>query len=91
MSESDAGADRAISLREAARILNVCVRTVRREIERRRLIGFRVGRSLRIRMSDLRRYMERELVPLWCKTCLEQRDGLTVNAGSLARILANIG
>jgi len=64
MSESDAGADRAISLREAARILNVCVRTVRREIERRRLIGFRVGRSLRIRVSDLRRYMERELVPL---------------------------
>ena len=64
MSESDAGADRAISLREAARILDVCVRTVRREIERRRLVGFRVGRSLRIRMSDLRRYMERELVPL---------------------------
>jgi excisionase family DNA binding protein len=64
MSESDAGADRAISLREAARILNVCVRTVRREIERRRLVGFRVGRSLRIRMSDLRRYMERELVHL---------------------------
>jgi len=64
MSESDAGADRAISLREAARILNVCVRTVRREIERRRLIGFRVGRNLRIRMSDLRRYMERELVHL---------------------------
>ena len=64
MSESDAGADRAISLREAARILNVCVRTVRREIERRRLVGFRVGRSLRIRMSDLRRYMERKLVHL---------------------------
>jgi len=64
MSESDAGADRAISLREAARILDVCVRTVRREIERRRLVGFRVGRSLRIRMSDLRRYMERKLVHL---------------------------
>ena len=64
MSDSEAGPDRAISLGEAARILNVCVRTVRREIERRRLIGFRVGRNLRIRMSDLRRYMERELVHL---------------------------
>jgi excisionase family DNA binding protein len=52
-----------LSLREASRFLGVCVRTVRREIERGRLPAFRVGcRSLRIRMSELRRYMEREPV-----------------------------
>ena len=52
----------SVSLRGAAAILHVCVRTVRREIGRGRLIAFRVGRSLRIRMSELRRYMERYLV-----------------------------
>jgi excisionase family DNA binding protein len=61
MSESHESADRAVSLREAGRILGVCARTVRREIERRRLMAFRVGRSLRIRMTDLRHYMERDL------------------------------
>jgi excisionase family DNA binding protein len=50
--------DRCVSLREAAEILGVSVRTVRREIERGRLAAFRVGRNLRMRMSELRRYME---------------------------------
>jgi excisionase family DNA binding protein len=49
-----------ISLRDASRLLGVCVRSVRREIERGRLSAFRVGRSLRIRMSELKRYVERE-------------------------------
>ena len=51
-----------VSLSRAAKILGVCVRTVRREIERGRLAAFRVGRSLRIRMSELRRYMESQPV-----------------------------
>jgi excisionase family DNA binding protein len=59
---SDFDSERCVDLREAAKVLSVCVRTVRREIERGRLIAFRVGRSLRIRVSDLRRYMERDLV-----------------------------
>ena len=50
--------DRCVSLKDAGRILGVCVRTVRREIERDRLAAIRVGRSLRIRMSELRRYMQ---------------------------------
>ena len=49
-----------VSLREASRILRVCIRTVRREIDRGRLSAFRVGRNLRIRTSELQRYMERE-------------------------------
>jgi excisionase family DNA binding protein len=61
MNEGD-GADQCVSLSRAARILGVCVRTVRREIDRRRLAAFRVGRNLRIKMSELRRYMERELI-----------------------------
>jgi len=51
-----------VSLARAAKILGVCVRTVRREIDRGRLAAFRVGRSLRIRMSELLRYMESEAV-----------------------------
>ena len=53
-----------VSLARAAKILGVCVRTVRREIERGKLIAFRVGRSLRIRMSELRRYMEEQTIGL---------------------------
>lgn len=49
--------DRCVSLREAGRILGVCVRTVRREIDRGKLLAIRVGRSLRIRVSELQRYM----------------------------------
>ena len=52
------GEDQCVSLHEASRLLRVCVRTVRREIDRGELIAFRVGRSLRIRVSELRRYME---------------------------------
>ena len=62
MNESTDAADECVSLSRAAKILGVCVRTVRREIERGRLAAFRVGRSLRIRMSELRRYMQQELV-----------------------------
>ena len=57
---ADADVDQCVSLSRAAKILGVCVRTVRREIDRRRLAGFRVGRNLRIKVSELRRYMERE-------------------------------
>ena len=55
---SESGEPECVSLSRAAKILGVCVRTVRREIERGRLAAFRVGRSLRIRMSELRRYMQ---------------------------------
>jgi len=54
------GVDECVSLLRAAKILGVCVRTVRREIDRRRLAAFRVGRNLRIKMSALRRYIEQE-------------------------------
>jgi excisionase family DNA binding protein len=54
--------DRGVTLREAAKFLGVCVRTVRREIERGALVAFRVGRSLRIRMSELQRYIERRTI-----------------------------
>ena len=47
----------SVSLKDAARILAVSVRTIRREIDRRRLNAFRVGGSLRITSGELRRYM----------------------------------
>ena len=51
-----------VSVREAGRRLGVCARTIRREIERGRLTAFRVGRNLRIPMSELRRYMEQQTI-----------------------------
>jgi excisionase family DNA binding protein len=59
---AEAGESECVSLSRAAKILGVSVRTVRREIDRGRLAAFRVGRSLRIRMSELLRYMESEAV-----------------------------
>ena len=61
---SESGESECVSLSRAAKILGVCVRTVRREIERGKLVAFRVGRSLRIRMSELRRYMEEQTMGL---------------------------
>lgn len=61
MNETSDG-DQYVSLLRAAKILGVCVGTVRREIDRRRLAAFRVGRNLRLKMSDLRRYMDRQPV-----------------------------
>ena len=58
MNEKTDAADECVSLSRAATILGVCVRTVRREIDRGKLLAIRVGRSLRIRMSELRRYMQ---------------------------------
>ena len=54
--------EQCVSLKDAARLLRVCDRTIRREIARKRLMAIRVGRSLRIRMSELRRYMEQQAV-----------------------------
>ena len=62
MSQLRDNVDRGMTLREAAKFLGVCVRTVRREIERGALVAFRVGRSLRIRMSELQRYIERHTI-----------------------------
>lgn len=62
MNTENLDADRCVSLRSAGMILGVCARTVRREVDRGRLHSFRVGRSVRIKMSELRRYMEREPV-----------------------------
>jgi len=43
------GVDECVSLSRAAKILGVCVRTLRREIERGKITAFRVGRNLRIK------------------------------------------
>jgi excisionase family DNA binding protein len=62
MNESTDAADESVSLSRAVKILGVCVRTVRREIDRRRLAAFRVGRNLRIKMRELRRYLQSNFV-----------------------------
>jgi DNA binding domain, excisionase family len=64
MSEDRDTEEGSVSLQGAARRLSACDRTVRREIARGRLRAFRVGRHWRIRVSELRQYMEREAVTL---------------------------
>ena len=46
-----------LTLMEAASVLKVCVKTLRREISRGVLPVVRIGRALRIRPADLRQYM----------------------------------
>lgn len=47
-----------VGLVEAGQLLGVCPRTVRREIDRRRLAAFRAGRLWKIRKGELCRYMQ---------------------------------
>ncbi len=53
--------DKVLTMSEAAKILNVHIATVRREIERGHLKAFPVGRSIRIRQSVLTEFMRREV------------------------------
>ena len=47
------------TLKEAAKRLGVCTKTLRREIDAGRLKAFFVGRQLRIRAAELEAYMKR--------------------------------
>jgi excisionase family DNA binding protein len=49
----------AVDLPEAARMLSVCVKTLRREICRGTLKALRIGRVWRIRMTELEAYLKR--------------------------------
>ncbi len=55
----------AVDIHEAGRILGVCGRTIRREIDRGNLKAFKVGRVWRVRVAAIGEYMAR----------LEQRGG----------------
>lgn len=55
MSEG-ANESECMTLGSAARTFGVCVRTVRREIARGNLRAFRVGKRIRISLSELKRY-----------------------------------
>jgi len=52
--------DKALTLKQAAEILDCHIATVRREIERGHLNAFWIGRIIRIRQSDLEAYMKGE-------------------------------
>lgn len=62
MSDEPVADWQCLSITEASRWLGVCVRTVRREIERGRLKAIRVGRSLRISVGELRAYVQRQTI-----------------------------
>jgi excisionase family DNA binding protein len=49
----------AVDLREAARLLNVCPRTVQREIDRGMLRALKLGRSWRVRLVEIDAYLRR--------------------------------
>jgi len=49
----------AISVDEASEMVGVSKSTIRREIDRGRLKAVRVGRRVRVRVSELKAYVER--------------------------------
>lgn len=48
---------RLLNIAEAADVLNVCAETVRRAIWRGQLRSIRIGRAVRVRVEDLRAYV----------------------------------
>ncbi len=50
----------AVDLREAGAMMDVCAMTVKREIERGRLRGLKIGRVWRVRVAEIEAYMERQ-------------------------------
>lgn len=49
----------AVSIREAAEMVGVCAMTLKREIDRGHLRGFKIGRTWRIRVAELESYLKR--------------------------------
>ena len=50
----------AVSVREAARMIGVCARTLAREAMRGELRTFRIGRAVRVRVAELEAYLARK-------------------------------
>jgi len=50
----------AVDLREAAAMIGVCERTVKREIQRGKLRGLKVGRVWRVRVAAIEEYLEQQ-------------------------------
>ncbi len=51
---------KAVDLREAGTMIGVCAMTVKREIERGKLRGMKIGRVWRVRIAEVDAYMERQ-------------------------------
>lgn len=49
----------AVTMKEAAEILGVCKRMLEREVDRGHLRALRIGRTWRVRMAEIRAYLER--------------------------------
>lgn len=52
--------DEVLTLDEVAKLLKVSKRTVQREVEQERLVGFHVGRALRFYRSSVDDYAEKQ-------------------------------
>ena len=46
-----------LTVREVAETMNTCEKTVRRRISSRQLHAYKIGRSVRISLQDLRAYL----------------------------------
>lgn len=55
--------DKPLTCREAAEALNLSVHTIRAWLARRKLGYIRLGRSIRVPLSEIERVLEKGLVP----------------------------
>jgi excisionase family DNA binding protein len=53
--------DRLLTVAETAAVLNVSVKTVRRRIELGQIAVVRIGRSVRVQLTELRRFQNANL------------------------------
>lgn len=56
---AESGADKLLTLAEVCEFLNMSRRTVERLIAAGELLAVRIGRAVRVRLSDLRAFLKR--------------------------------
>lgn len=49
-----------VDVKEAARMLGICTKTLRREVNRGELAAVRIGKAVRIRVAELHAYLKRK-------------------------------
>lgn len=50
----------AVDVKQAARMLGICTKTLRREIDRGELAALRIGKAVRIRVAEIHAYLKRK-------------------------------
>lgn len=60
----------AVDVKQAAQMLGICTKTLRREIDRGELAALRIGKAVRIRVAEIHAYLKRKERKISCQARL---------------------